>query len=185
MSAPYKECPRCGTAAPLDAAFCGSCGRQYRTQFASPALVQPPAESAQAQPGTEIASAAPPQTRQPGVWPAVVLAAAVAFSSVLWLGLSRRPRAPQASGAGAPSPTASAQPAREAASPALQDPIRETARQEVEKARDEGIVPAAPPTADGRIHLRSGGTISRDEWDAAQRKVATDPLFKDRSLITP
>ena len=29
----FKSCPRCQTAAPLNAGFCGQCGRQYRTTF--------------------------------------------------------------------------------------------------------------------------------------------------------
>lgn len=34
--APFKVCPRCQTPAALDAAICGKCGRQYRTQFVPP-----------------------------------------------------------------------------------------------------------------------------------------------------
>jgi hypothetical protein len=40
MTAPYKACPRCGTAATLDAPRCSKCGRIYRTQFVAPNQTQ-------------------------------------------------------------------------------------------------------------------------------------------------
>lgn len=36
MTQPYKVCPQCQTAATLEARACAVCGRQYRTQFATP-----------------------------------------------------------------------------------------------------------------------------------------------------
>lgn len=36
MSVPHKICPRCKRPAPLDAAFCAGCGRQYKTNFSAP-----------------------------------------------------------------------------------------------------------------------------------------------------
>lgn len=51
------------------------------------------------------------------------------------------------------------------------DPVEAQARQELERLRREFGVGSAPVGPDGRVHLRSGGSISPEEWERAVRNL--------------
>ena len=61
------------------------------------------------------------------------------------------------------------------------DPATAQAQREIQRFRQEnGLYPPdPPPSSDGRIRLRSGGSISQEEWENARRKVKESPLFKE------
>jgi len=56
-------------------------------------------------------------------------------------------------------------------SPLPEDPLIAEARRTIQRLQQEhGLAP--PPTDEaGRVHLRSGGTISREEWERAARSL--------------
>ncbi|MGC8668046.1 MAG: hypothetical protein ACP5VE_08040 [Chthonomonadales bacterium] len=72
---------------------------------------------------------------------------------------------------------ASLQPARSSseAAPAEEDPLIAEARRTIRRLQEEhGLAP--PPTDEaGRVHLRSGGSISREEWERAARSLQSQP----------
>lgn len=193
----HKICPRCQTPAPLDAAFCGQCGRQYRTQFVPP---QAPPVAPNASPRFAAAQGTFPQeafaprgnaVSRPAQWLAALVVAVLAFFLVYWL-VGRRP------GVSSPlpprtasNPASTERAARVAAPPDAEtearravsetDPVTAQAQREVERAkRDLGLPPPADSVSpDGRIHLRSGGTIRKDDWDKARQGLQNSPLFKE------
>lgn len=187
MVAPYKVCPKCQSPAPLDATFCGQCGRQYRTQF-SPAGV---ALSA-APPNPNFSVAAPQLDAQVtasrsqgtrGLSFAIVGMSIVV--AILILTVVHRGH-PEVVGESASHVT---QASRSVAPPVAPDslskppatdtdPATDAARGVVERAeRDMGAPPSTSATGpDGLVHLRNGGTITREQWDAAAKKVNDSPI---------
>lgn len=191
MATPQKICPRCRALAPLDAGFCGQCGHQYRTQFTAPPVVLPQAAPAYASAAFPDPVSAVP--RRPLQWLAVAGIAALTFALVFWFAGRRNGAAPSAPSSGyirqASTPQRVSVPSEEdsAARRALDaeaDPVTAQAQREVERAkRDLGLPPpAAAVTPDGRIHLRSGGTIRKEEWDRARSSLESSPLFKEPAV---
>jgi hypothetical protein len=65
--------------------------------------------------------------------------------------------------------------------PASADSITAQAQREIERARQDYNLPA--PTSgvvspDGKVHLRGGGTLRPDEWEAARRKLQDSPILR-------
>lgn len=175
MTVPQKQCPRCSTAAPLDATFCGQCGRQYRTQFAPPANGGPvamptptysapvPASAPRALPVWALRAAQ-------GAVAALVCVSVLVFSGVFRQDGKSRPSAVNSAPA---APTRVAPPGdlnAKVRDALREDPIGSEARRVVDRESRKLDLPP-PVDSDGRIHLRNGGAISREEWDAASRKV--------------
>ncbi len=48
-----------------------------------------------------------------------------------------------------------------------------------------GLPPAGAVSPDGQVHLRSGGSISIEEWNAAKRKLQDNPLLKEPPAPPP
>lgn len=59
-----------------------------------------------------------------------------------------------------------------------EDPIESEARRVVDRESRKLDLPP-PVSQDGKIHLRSGGTISKAEWDAASRKAQESPILRE------
>ncbi|MCW3053750.1 MAG: hypothetical protein JWN14_2920 [Chthonomonadales bacterium] len=198
MNVPQKQCPRCGTTAPLDATFCGQCGRQYRTQFVPPADGAPHAAPAPVYPAPQTVYNAPTPVqfapRTPSVWmlramqggiAALVCMAVLAFSGVFRHdgtpnapAVTSAPTAPQSD---TPATTQDAA-VRRALS---DDPIESEARRVVDRESQKLNLPPPAVSADGKIHLRSGGTISQKDWDAASRKVQDSPILRQPPVNVP
>lgn len=187
MNAPQKQCPKCGTVAPLDATFCGQCGRQYRTQFTAPDGGAP-----QATPAPFYTAPVPAAPRLTSVWmlravqgliAAVACFAVLSFSGVFRnggktapLALSR-PTAQQA-------PSAPADQNEQVRRALSDDPVEAEARRVVDRESKRLDLPP-PVGADGKIHLRSGGSISKEEWDAASRRAQQSPAYRDPTMSIP
>ncbi len=185
MNMPQKQCPKCGAVAPLDATFCGQCGRQYRTQFVTPGEGVPQF----AVPPPVYNTAPPPDLapRTPSVWmlraiqggiAALVCIGVLALSGIFRHdGKNGAPVVTSASSAPSltsPSATQDAE-VRKALS---EDPIDSEARRVVDRENRRLDLPP-PVSADGKIHLRSGGTISQKDWDAASRKLQESPVLRE------
>ena len=182
MTGSQKQCPRCSTVAPLDATFCGQCGRQYRTQFvpygdSSPGVAPAPASHA---PVPDFAPRTPSVTMLRAAQGGV--AALVCFGVLALFGIFRQDEkghapvvtvAPSAPWSVPPSAGLNAE-ARKSLS---EDPIESEARRVVDRESRKLDLPP-PVSQDGRIHLRSGGTISKEEWDAASRKAQESPVLR-------
>lgn len=124
-------------------------------------------------------------------------AALLTFVVVLFAALSmqRRPAvtpdtsstsAPAASSATSPIPSNPAVSPDTTAPPALSsDPVTAEAQKAVEKANRQLGLPPPSGSVDkqGRIHLKSGGTISKEEWEAARRKVEQSPLLGNQTSV--
>lgn len=184
MTVSQKQCPRCGTVAPLDATFCGQCGRQYRTQFV-PSGAGAPGIAPAPDYGAALPAFAP---RTPSVWmlraaqgaiAALVCVGVLAFSGVFRQdGKSRVPAVTSAPA----SPHSVDPPAgrnAEARRALSEDPVESEARRVVDRESRKLNLAPPPVNADGKIHLRSGGTISREEWDAASRKAQQSPVLRE------
>jgi hypothetical protein len=88
-----------------------------------------------------------------------------------------------ASDVAGPAPTTDAQ---TAPPPVAGDPVEEEARRAVSReGATLGLPPPATVSPDGRVHLRTGGTISADEWNEARRKLKENPLLKDPPVPPP
>lgn len=189
MTVPQKQCPRCGTLAPLDATFCGQCGRQYRTQFA------PPGDGVSHAAPAPVYYAPPPDVapKLPSVWmlravqgavAALVCMAVLVFAGVFRHdGKSSAPVVTSAPAAPQSVPPSAGQSAevRQALSA---DPIDSEARRVVD--RESQKLNLSPPVSpDGKIHLRSGGTITQEEWDAASRKAQESPVLRQPPTPPP
>lgn len=61
------------------------------------------------------------------------------------------------------------------------DPIEEEAKRVLD--RDNARLGSSPPATavgpDGRVHLRGGGSITKEQWDDANRRVHNSPAFRD------
>ena len=71
---------------------------------------------------------------------------------------------------------------------ATNDPVMDEAKRVLERERQNLNLP--PPaegvtSADGRVHLRSGGSISREEWEAARRKLNDSPTLREPPALPP
>ena len=177
MTAPQKICPQCQTPAPLDAAFCRNCGRQYRTQFASGGGAVTPSASA---PSPVPASSLPPFEAKPqaALSPRmmqilVLLGAMVVFFSVLALrnttqhGNTQAPAPLDRRDLPQPPPFAPPQVSTSTGN----DSNSETANRSAGQERQTGDPNTPPVGPDGRIHLQSGGSITREEWEKARRAI--------------
>jgi hypothetical protein len=66
-----------------------------------------------------------------------------------------------------------------------EDPVTAAARRVVDRESQKLHLPPPPVGADGKIHLRSGGTISQKEWDEASRKVEDSPVLRQPPVHVP
>ena len=176
MTVPQKVCPRCQTSAPLEAAFCRQCGRQYKTQFTSD-NIPAPLNVPLAPPPAEFAAGPPLVLSRRLTQTLTVLGALVVFLSVLAARSTMRhdvAAKPDTSGLPQPPPYAAPQVPATTSS----DPINDEAKRFIEQEKQEhGLDP--PPSSvgpDGRIHLQNGGSITREEWDKAKRAVQQSQL---------
>ncbi len=144
----HKLCPRCSTPAPIEDAFCNNCGRQYRTKFV--------AETAHA--NTE--GAAHPRSAGRPFYSVGVIAFAVLLLVLIAGAVIHRRQSDQL-----PSiPQFSAPRAQNMRAPV----------QEPEHDQDSEPEPSTSDTTsdgDDRIQLRGGGSITRSQWEEAQRHV--------------
>ena len=98
--------------------------------------------------------------------------------------ISAAPQLPQAHGASIPTDHQNLTNSQDTAS-ALRprntpDPLEEAAKREIDSASMR--IPGAQPetsTSDGRVHLRGGGSISKEEWEEAARKVQSSRLMRE------
>ena len=66
------------------------------------------------------------------------------------------------------------------------DPVEEAARRAISReAPNIGLPPPPTVSPDGKVHLRTGGAISPDEWNEARRKLQGNPLLKEPPLPPP
>ena len=179
MTSPQKICPQCQTPAPLDAAFCRRCGRQYRTQFAAtgvPAASAPPL----AQPPTDFSSKPAMAFSRPMLQGIAVLGALVVFLGVLAVRSATRhdpaPAAAPTDRSLLPQPPPYSAP--QVSTTTSSDPVNDQAKRFIEQARQENGLepPSGSVGSDGKIHLQSGGTITKEEWDRASRSIKNSPL---------
>lgn len=189
MTVSQKQCPRCSTVAPLDATFCGQCGRQYRTQFVPPGN----GSHSAAAPAPIYNAAVPdyaPRTRSvwmlraaQGAVAALACVGVLAFSGVFRH--EERGSVPAVvSAPAAPQTVAPPEPHGEIRKALREDPIESEARRVVDRESRKLDLPP-PVGTDGKIHLRSGGAISREEWDAANRKAQDSPVMRHPPISPP
>lgn len=153
----FIHCLRCGCQNPLGMDRCRRCGASL-----------PPPEALLPHQG-------PARGGRRSSWVIAVFSAAVlGLGALLFLtriasGPPIRPGVPPFSGTG-PAPSASVP-----AAPAGQDPLIEEAQRTIRRLQEEhGLTP--PPADDaGRVHLRSGGSISAEEWERAARSLQAHP----------
>jgi hypothetical protein len=66
------------------------------------------------------------------------------------------------------------------------DPLEEAARRAINReAPNVGLPPPAITSPDGQVHLRTGGSISPEEWNAARAKLKESPLLRDPPAPPP
>ncbi len=65
---------------------------------------------------------------------------------------------------------------------ALEDAAKRVISREAPKV---GLPPPAAVSPDGQVHLRTGGTISADEWNEARRKLQESTLLKEPAPPAP
>ncbi|MCX6379114.1 MAG: zinc ribbon domain-containing protein [Armatimonadetes bacterium] len=179
MEIPRKLCPRCQASAPVEAGVCGKCGHQYRTHF-TPHQVQP--------------AISPPLQAKPVdgkvnrvlITMLATLVAVGSFGTVIWMGTRPKPDKP------ASRTTIHAQNVAPIERPVQEtpielpkstrlDPVEAEARRALERAKRNIDIPLAdttPKDSDGRIHLRGGGSVSKDDWNAARNAVQNSPILK-------
>jgi len=52
------------------------------------------------------------------------------------------------------------------------------AQRELKRLREKAGMSAPPPTdANGNVHLRGGGTLTREEWEKAQNSIKSSPVY--------
>jgi hypothetical protein len=179
----HKICPKCQSPAPLEATFCGQCGRQYRTQFVTPSVSTPNTER------PPHGTVQTPNTRHPAPAsiPAAILVMSVIVAALILMVAHRNrpgeytvqtPRSVERPLAAPQLPTDS-----DAAGMVKhgEDPIEEEAKRVVERdnARLQNSPPATAVGPDGRVHLRGGGSITKEQWDDANRRLRNSPEFRD------
>lgn len=186
MENPRKLCPQCQTPAPVEAGFCGRCGHQYRTQFA------PNAAPSQANPPLALQKRGAALQKSGGATPflgvLVTLIALGSFGFVVWVGTRPKQAQPDervAVRVPTSAPAAKSAPQEEGGDQASKraglDPVEAEARRALERAKRNIDIPLAdttPKDSDGRIHLRGGGSVGKEDWDAARRAVQNSPLTK-------
>lgn len=75
-----------------------------------------------------------------------------------------------------------------AADAASSDPLARQAQRELQRAKEElnlTMPPSASGEDDNRIRLRGGGSIRRDEWEAARRRALSSPVVRAPPLTPP
>ena len=173
MIAQEKICPRCGARAPLDAGACAQCGHRFRTAFpaAPPPWAEP--EAIRKAPGAAAA------VGKAVLW-GIRAGVAVAVGLAVWFMV--RGRLAGVSG-GVTAPGISPSAAGDGMSPqttAGTDPITAQARSMLQQQGDNAEPSGAKGSItgpDGRVHLRGGGTISKERYDEARRRLKQSPLL--------
>ncbi len=125
-----------------------------------------------------------------GVWIAVTIVLSLAVGGASLIGILHRFSSPPETAVVAPPPVSApaekAEPlpsfrrppeADRSTTPPVADPVDEAARRALD--REKGNLALPPPTdKDGKVHLRSGGTVDRDLWDRASRGVRNSPVLQ-------
>jgi hypothetical protein len=58
------------------------------------------------------------------------------------------------------------------------DSTEAKAQRELKRLREKAGISAPPPTdANGNVHLRGGGTLTREEWEKAQNSIKSSPVY--------
>ncbi|HZP83484.1 MAG TPA: hypothetical protein VFB21_17700 [Chthonomonadaceae bacterium] len=164
-------CPRCRANNFVGQAQCWQC-RAPLPQQAVPARM----------PAAPPVPFAPPPRHANLVWLLLPIVAVIAFLAVFYgLGVSR-PSEEAAQVVKPPLPASDLPPASSPTSaPVSADPITAQAQREIERARQDYNLPAPAPgvvSPDGKVHLRGGGTLRPDEWEAARRKLQDSPILR-------
>lgn len=165
-------CPRCRANNFQGQAQCWQC-RAPLPQQAAPVRM----------PAAQPVLFAPPPRRANLVWLLLPVVAIIAFLAVFYgVGVSRP--AEEAAPVVKPTPMpSSGLPPVSASTPASvsSDPITAQAQREIERARQDYNLPAPTPgvvSPDGKVHLRGGGTLRPEEWEAARRKLQDSPILR-------
>jgi hypothetical protein len=190
MTPPHKICPQCKTPAPLDAGFCGQCGRQYRTQFAPPpaSTASPPVDDAAPR---SFPIAAPPRAMLRLAQAAVALVAFLGVLLAAGVFSQGNMRAPNTEPQRVPAPVATTgsapEPPTKSTSAADPDPVTLEAQRVIQRENERLDIsaPAGAVAPDGKIHLKGGGAISPAEWEAAHRKLQESPLVRNPPSMPP
>lgn len=151
MPSPQKICPHCHTPAPVSAGFCGSCGHQYRTQFAG--------------------SGARSSSLSPLLFVLVPLFAVGAFWLVLTLGRKPTPSIDTAKTTPLPlePPRAIEESHTEPSAPKTEsDPLIREAQRALKHANQE--------IEDRALHLKEEEQRSRSSRGSS-RKIESDPII--------
>jgi hypothetical protein len=188
------SCPRCRANNFVGQAHCWQCRAPLPPpeSLAAPLPYTVPMRQGREAAQRQASIPAGAYRRNPGLWLVLPLVAGITFGIVWFVGGAQQ-RAGEAGGTVAPPQarygTPSAVPRRStpaglpdgtASSAAATDPLTDQARREVERARsDIGLPPPETVDPGGRVHLRSGGTLSMDEWEAARRKLQASPILRD------
>ncbi len=92
--------------------------------------------------------------------------------------------APDAGNSASSNPTAGN--ATSTSSTAGGDPLEDAAKRVITReAPNVGLPPAGAVSPDGQVHLRSGRSISVEEWNAAKRKLQDNPLLNEPPAPPP
>lgn len=182
-------CPQCRANNFPGQPRCWQCGASLPPQDALNSRPSPGPQGSPmpfpARPGPGVAS--PPRL----LWGLVLAGVALVSFLAVFLLVNRRaanekivwetPRRSEPALAPAPAPDATNAANEAPARPENSDPLTDQAKREIQRAQRDLAIPAPDSVSgkDGRIHLRSGGTISADEWERARRKVQESPYFRD------
>jgi hypothetical protein len=181
----HKICPKCKSPAPLEATYCGQCGRQYKTRFVGtlpPAIDSPTSGgSIDARSVSALNAERPtPNTgrRTPNLSVAIVVMSVVVAALILTV--VQRGRTgfySSKSSSSVDQPAALPRSRSEQAAADLESPADDRGSEvPTHTLEPDNLGPLnAPPAGaigpDGRIHLRGGGSITREQWDEANRRI--------------
>ncbi len=187
-------CPRCRANNFLGQAQCWQC----KSPLPPPEAMQRPTAPAVA-PMQNMTYAFPVRAQRPNRLPLIAVGLVVLCGTLLFA-LYRVPKSTETSGRGRRLPGAVRQPETtdpptvwvtgpESDNPVASenDPVAAEARRAVDREARNLDLP--PPNAvrdeNGRYRLRSGGSISAEEWEQARRKVQDNRYMKEPPLPPP
>ena len=145
-----KLCPQCGKPDQLEATGCSFCGHVYRTQFS-------------------------PKSKLPVALfrlVSILLVGAV-VGYFVWLKFAPSKQTPEQAFSPETLKELNADPSKPE-----EDPLTTRAKTEIENAKLEYNLPEGKSveSSDGKIHLRSGKTLTPEEYQAAKKAVQTSPF---------
>jgi len=161
-----KICPQCKTIAPLDAAFCAQCGRQYRTQFAT----------AQ-QPKTDIDPVSPDAQTQahlnesPSLLGLIVGILCIACLVAIGILKVNKHTGPLVTGGTAGKSATMGLPQKPPAGNSERSSQTGPEDPKSLAGQETGSGDHAQPKEDDTIPLRGGGSITKKQWEEAAGRV--------------